>query len=380
MYQIDTSSNSIAQLSTKSFSELGFKERENLQEWIAYCPDCLGEELLIIAKEFDGFDETRERLDLLALDKQGGLVVIENKLDDSGRDVVWQALKYASYCSSLSKSQIVKIYQSYLNQNGGGDVMEKLEEFFDQEDFEQMVLNSGIDQRIIMVAANFRREVTSTSLWLLQHGIRLQCIRATAFDNGGQLFLNMEQIIPTPEAEDYMIGVAEKEKEQQSTERNLAKQDKVRLAFWEKALVALDQSDIGLFSNVNAGRDHWLSTGSGVGGVVMSMIFLKSEARLDLNIGRANKAENKWVFDQLMKEKSAIEADFGAELEWRRMDENKASKVQFAKPFDGSDPDCWPEMFAWYIQHLPSFEKAFTNRLKKVGQALKSADLDNYGG
>lgn len=107
MYQIDKTTNSITALSSKGFGELGFSERAHLQEWIAKCPECLGEELLVIAKEFDGFDETKERLDLLALDKQGGLVVIENKLDDSGRDVVWQALKYASYCSSLSKSQIV---------------------------------------------------------------------------------------------------------------------------------------------------------------------------------------------------------------------------------------------------------------------------------
>ena len=49
-------------------------------------PGCLGEELLIIQKEFSGFDDTQERLDLLALDKDGRLVVIENKLDDSGRD------------------------------------------------------------------------------------------------------------------------------------------------------------------------------------------------------------------------------------------------------------------------------------------------------
>lgn len=41
---------------------------------------CTGEELLIIQKEFDGFDDTRERLDLLALDKDGNLVIIENKL------------------------------------------------------------------------------------------------------------------------------------------------------------------------------------------------------------------------------------------------------------------------------------------------------------
>lgn len=96
MFKIDTSSNRISRIASKSFSELGFSERNHLQEWLANEPDALGEELLIIQKEFDGFDDTRERLDLLALDKVGNLVVIENKLDDSGRDVLWQALKYAS--------------------------------------------------------------------------------------------------------------------------------------------------------------------------------------------------------------------------------------------------------------------------------------------
>jgi hypothetical protein len=51
---------------------------------------------------------------LLALDKQGNLVVIENKLDDAGKDVTWQVLKYASYCSTLSKKNIKEIYQEYL--------------------------------------------------------------------------------------------------------------------------------------------------------------------------------------------------------------------------------------------------------------------------
>jgi RecB family endonuclease NucS len=64
---------------------------------------------LIIQKEFDGFNDTKERLDLLALDKQGNLVIIENKLDDSGKDVTWQVIKYASlggknYLSILSES------------------------------------------------------------------------------------------------------------------------------------------------------------------------------------------------------------------------------------------------------------------------------------
>ena len=378
MYQIDKTTNSITALSAKGFGALGFSERAHLQEWIAKCPECLGEELLIIAKEFDGFDETKERLDLLALDKQGGLVLIENKLDDSGRDVVWQSLKYASYCSSLSKSQIVAIHQSYLAKNGGGDAREKIEEFLEKEDFENVILNSGIDQRIILVAANFRKEVTSTVLWLLQHGIRLQCIRATAFDNGGQLFLNMEKIIPTPEAEDFMIGLAGKEKEQQSTEHSLVKREKLRLAFWEQTLAALENAGVTLYQNVSPSADHWLDAGSGLSGVPFRMIFSQKEARADISISRGKKAENKWIFDRLHEQKEAIEAAFEAPLEWLRLDDKKASGIRHRKEFDGYDPANWPAMIEWLTKHVKRLEKAFGGRLKPLGQKLK-AEFNSSG-
>ena len=113
MYKIDRPSNSLQSLQEVSFSSLGFREREHLQEWLAKNPQVLtkkedtGDELLIIQKEFAGFDETRERLDLLAIDKKGNLVIIENKLDDSGRDVVWQALKCAGYCANLRLESVV---------------------------------------------------------------------------------------------------------------------------------------------------------------------------------------------------------------------------------------------------------------------------------
>ena len=116
MFKVNREANSIEALDNRSFAELGFKERHNLQEWIAKMPSCLGEELLIIQKEFAGFSDTQERLDLLAVDKQGSLVLIENKLDDTGRDVTWQALKYASYCSSLSKENIRTIFQERLDE------------------------------------------------------------------------------------------------------------------------------------------------------------------------------------------------------------------------------------------------------------------------
>ena len=64
MFVIDKIHNRISKIKSKTFHELGFRERENLQEWIAKNPSCLGdEELLIIQKEFDGFNDTNERLD-----------------------------------------------------------------------------------------------------------------------------------------------------------------------------------------------------------------------------------------------------------------------------------------------------------------------------
>src|SRR4029077_5233889 len=47
-FKINTEANSITPLTARTFGELGFKERSNLQEWIAKEPSCLGEELLVI--------------------------------------------------------------------------------------------------------------------------------------------------------------------------------------------------------------------------------------------------------------------------------------------------------------------------------------------
>lgn len=74
MFLVNRSENRLHKLEEKRFSALNLREREHLQEWLAAQPDALGEELLIIQKEFDGFANTRERLDLLGLDKDGLLV------------------------------------------------------------------------------------------------------------------------------------------------------------------------------------------------------------------------------------------------------------------------------------------------------------------
>jgi hypothetical protein len=373
MFKIDSSSNRISRIQSKSFSELGFKEREHLQEWLANEPNALGEELLIIQKEFDGFDDTRERLDLLALDKDGNLVVIENKLDDSGRDVLWQALKYASYCSSLTKHQIVDIYQKYLNRYcNGEDAKANLCEFFNISDLEELVLNSGNAQRLVFVAANYRKEVTSTALWLLSHNIQLQCFKVTPYAMSDELFLNVEQIIPTPEAKEFMIGINAKEAEETQTKTEISNRHKIRSEFWGRLLDVLHHSDCKLFNNISPSKDNWVSTTAGVSGCGYFLIFNKKEVRIELVFQRGKAERNKQFFDNLKVNEDVINDTFGQPLTWLRQDNAKQSKIVIVKECDAYEIDNWPELIQWFLATTIKFESAFRVHLPKVTQQLKS--------
>lgn len=377
MFKIDTESNRISRIEAKRFSDLGFRERDHLQEWLANQPDALGEELLIIQKEFDGFDDTRERLDLLALDKDGNLVIIENKLDDTGRDVMWQALKYASYCSNLTKSQIVEIFQSYLERFcDGGDARTLLCDFLDAPDLSEVVLNSGINQRLMLVAANFRKEVTSTALWLLNHDIQVQCFKVTPYAMAQELFLNVEQIIPTPEAKELMIGMNAKEAEEKSTSIEIKHRHKIRNEFWERLLESMTDSSCRMFDNISPSKDQWLGAGSGVRNCRFNLIFGTKEARVELYLSRQAPEENNFVFDALFKQRSDIEAKFGSPIDWQRLDGKKACRIKVSKEFDGYNRECWHEIIEWLIQNMTKFELAFKSALLEVNRQLKSTSFE----
>lgn len=373
MFKVDLSGNRLVQLDERRFSELKLNEREHLQEWLVKTPEALGEDLLIIQKEFDGFKDTRERLDLLALDKEGRLVVIENKLDDSGRDVVWQALKYVAYCSSMKKTEIVDIYQKYLdNWAKGENAVTNLCEFLDVDDLDDIVLNVGNEQRLMLVAANFRKEVTSTALWLIGHGIRAQCFRVMPYGFGQELLIDLRQIIPTPEAADYMIGMADKESEEKSIHRTQTRRHELRQAFWTRTLRELRARGVSRYENVSPSREYWLASPTGVSGCGYNMIFGKNLARVELYLYRSRAAENKWIYDQLEQERQEIEDRFGAELLWQRLDDKKACRVSYRHPFDGYDDENWPEMIEWLCDHMVKLESALSVPLERLNQELKS--------
>ena len=391
MFTINPQENRISPVKMKTFSELGFSERKHLQEWIAYQPDALDEELLIIQKEFDGFDDTRERLDLLALDKDGNVVVIENKLDDSGRDLVWQALKYASYCASLTKAQIVDIFQQYLDRyenihaihtesNLPKNAATRICDFLDADDLDEVKLNLGNSQRIILVAANFRKEVTSTALWLLGQGINIQCFKVTPYALPNQLLMNIDQIIPTPEAKELMIGINAKEAEEKNTEVVLKNRHSVRMDYWEQLLEVFQKSPLTLYNSISPSKDHWLSAGSGLRGCPYNLIFSQKELRVEFWISRSVTEENKFVFDFLLEHKDAIENSFGDTLEWMRLDDKKSCRIEFAKSVDGYVKESWVEYIEWHLNAMTRLERSLRKFTSQASERLKNNDATQIVG
>jgi hypothetical protein len=221
-----------------------------------------------------------------------------------------------------------------------------------------------------LIAANFRREVTSTVLWLRNHQIDIRCVRATPYKLNEEVLLNFEQIIPVPEAADFMIGISEKSAEARvNTDSDLARYNR-RREFWSACLDRVKTSDIRLYDNISPGKDHWLGAGSGIRSCPYELIFGIREARVQLAFNRSEKAENKALFDALFAQKDAIELDFGAPLTWKRLDHKKSSRIEFAKPFDSSEPDGWDEIIEWMIEHLRRLHDTLDGPLKTAASAL----------
>lgn len=216
MFRLNKGNKKLEPLNETTFSSISVRERDDIEEWIEKNPEMLGEQLFIIAKEYAGFDKTKERLDLLALDKSGNIVVIELKSDDSGRSVDWQAIKYASYCAQLLPDDIVEIYADYKN-CAKEAASKEIVEFIG----EATIPNEK--QRIILLSKEFRAEVTCSVLWLIHNGINIKCVEIRPYldESTNNVYINFNVLLPIPSTEQYMIRKARVEQVQQITREQI---------------------------------------------------------------------------------------------------------------------------------------------------------------
>ena len=139
----------------------------------------------------------------------------------------------------------------------------------------------------------------------------------------------------------------------------------VRKRYWQQLLPLITNTT--LFENVNASKDHWLSTGAGIGGVSYTFVITKSYARIELTILTSSKETNKMYFKKLIKNKDVIEQSFGSALEWEELPENKMCRIKIEQQgvnlFNESD---WNAMNTFLVTNLPKFENAFHPFIKDL--------------
>jgi hypothetical protein len=203
IYTFEYQSTTISKLDTASFNSLGILERQHLQAALKNNIQAISPHTLIIAEEFCEWDDSNRRIDLLGIDRDGNIIVIELKRDATGAHMELQALRYGAMVSTMTFSQAVDIYQKYLGDSK--NAKDELRKFLNWE--EEKEAEFPKDVRIVLAAADFSKEIATAVMWLNQKDLDIRCVRMKPYKLGETVLLDIEQIIPLPEAQDYQIKI-----------------------------------------------------------------------------------------------------------------------------------------------------------------------------
>ncbi|MCP9761179.1 hypothetical protein EGI20_18340, partial [Aquitalea sp. S1-19] len=214
-----------------TFAAEGLQERQDLQEALKRNIDAIAPDCLVIADEFSDWEDSRRRIDLLAIDRNANLVVIELKRDEIGAHMELQALRYAAMISNMTFDKACDYFERYLAAEGLADgdrecAREKLLAFTGLD--ESQLDDFGNDVRIVLASAAFGKELTTSVLWLRDKGIDIRCVRLTPFKYQGEVLINAEPIIPVPEAEAYQVKFREKRAEERASQQSSRDYSKYR--------------------------------------------------------------------------------------------------------------------------------------------------------
>jgi uncharacterized protein (DUF433 family) len=142
---------------TASMLQEGRREVDDLQRWIRSHPSILGGDLAIIGEQIP----TKTGLmDFLAIDRAGNLVVVELKRDRLPREVLAQAVDYASSIASWDADKVSEMCAKY----AGQAVQDLLNESFEEIDLTDLVVNKV--QRILLVGFSIEEPLQRMIEWL----------------------------------------------------------------------------------------------------------------------------------------------------------------------------------------------------------------------
>lgn len=352
-------------LNQVSFVDIKVREREDLQRLLRAQIGVLGDDLYVLSEEFGDWEDSRRRIDLLAMDKQANLVVIELKRTNDGGHMELQAIRYASMVSTMTFERAVQIHGVFLARLGESaeEAQSRMLAFLGWEEPEEE--NFAPDVRILLVSEDFGKELTTAVLWLRQREIDIRCVRLRPYLDGDTRLIDVQQIIPLPEANDYQVQLREKE---QVGRKKRAERNEVYLRFWE-GLVAEARKRETRHANIKPGSYHWLGASSGIRGLGFNYVIVQEYGLAELYIDRGEAAENKRIFEQLHARKEEIERTFGGSLSWEPLDTKRACRIKHVIERGGyrSSEALWPEIQSEMVESMIKLEAALRPALDSLG-------------
>ena len=133
--------------------------------------------------------------------------------------------------------------------------------------------------------------------------------------------------------------------------------------YWAHFLEKMnEQSDI--CQSLSPAKNSWLTVSFGVSGVYMYVMVTQKHVRTEIYIDTGDKERNKKIYDYLESKKDRIESDFGGELQWRRLEGNKASKVEnWLHGVNVANEDDWEKITAFLTDSAMRMHAAFKTHI-----------------
>lgn len=359
----------LTQIQQTTFANEKMLERRDLQRLLISNLSPLGEDLFLLSEEYGEWDDSNRRIDLLCLDKQKNLVVVEIKRTEDGGHMELQAIRYAAMVSSMTLEQAIAAHQGFLQKIGSTQLAQaSILDFLEEDSIDEVELTGEV--RIILAAADFSSEITTSVMWLNKRDLDITCIRLKPYSIDGKVLIDATQIIPLPEAAEYEVKI--RALAQETKKVQTARGDSLR-RFWAQFLER-SKTKTSLFSGRSTTKDQWMSVGIGKNGFTMGVSLTENHARAECfirdDIEKDREKAKKWskaVFQELEKQKEQIEASFGGALEWHILPERIGSRICW--DFDCSwrtDEQSWPEIQDRMVDAVVRLEQAIRKPIEAI--------------
>jgi hypothetical protein len=176
-----------------------------LEDMIVKDPRILSNEWMVIGRQ--EITSHGGRIDLLAITPDGSLVLIELKRDRTPREIIAQALDYASWVEQLTPEKIAQIYQRF---SVGRELDSAFKEYFGEE-LDEETLNQS--HQIIIVAAELDPATERIVSYLNEHDIAINVVFFQVFQQREDQLLSRAWLIDPGETQTKLVQKTKGEKE-----------------------------------------------------------------------------------------------------------------------------------------------------------------------